>query len=162
MPHSIKDVVLKMVQKEDENLEDFIKRFVYNIKREKMNNLDEETLKALLLKSIKDKWIDLLNIMGKGDISQLPFVHICDLCVHISRGKVRARKSSRDPLLSRVKKSAVETVSRTELGSLLNNFKIYILGSLSEILTPLKYKTSRKPKMFHYPSFVLGVERNML
>ena len=69
MPHSIKYVVFKMVQKEDENLEDFVKIFVYNIKREKMNNLDEETLKALLLKSIKDEWIDLLNLMVQGDIS---------------------------------------------------------------------------------------------
>lgn len=46
-----------------------------------MDNLDEETLKALLLKAIKDEWIDLLNLIGKGDISQLP------LCLHISRGK---------------------------------------------------------------------------
>ena len=89
MLHSIKYVVLKMVQKEDENLEDFVERFVYNIKREKMNNLDEETLKALLLKSIKDEGIYILNLMGKGDISQSPFADICALCVHISRGKAR-------------------------------------------------------------------------
>ena len=37
-----------------------------------MNNLDEETLKAFLLKAIIDEWIDILNMMGKGDISQLP------------------------------------------------------------------------------------------
>ena len=34
-----------------------------------MHNLDEETLKYLLLKSIRDEWIDLLNLMGKGDVS---------------------------------------------------------------------------------------------
>ena len=61
--------------------------------------------------------------MGKGDISQLPFAYICDLCVHISRGKARTGKSSRDPLLSRVNKYVVETVSRVEIGSLLDNFK---------------------------------------
>ena len=43
-----------MVQKEDENLEDLLERFQYNLKREKMSNLDEETLKALLLKAIRD------------------------------------------------------------------------------------------------------------
>ena len=37
-----------------------------------MDNLDEDTLKALLLKAIRDEWIDINNMMGKGDISQLP------------------------------------------------------------------------------------------
>jgi len=61
-----------MTQKEDENLEYLVERFVYNIKREKMDSLDEETLKALLLKAIRDERIDLLNLTGKGDIYQLP------------------------------------------------------------------------------------------
>ena len=87
MPSNLKDEDLKVAQKEDENLEDLVERFVYNVKRAKMDNLDEETLKSLLLKVVKDEWIDLLNLIGKGDISQLPFVDICDLCVHISRGK---------------------------------------------------------------------------
>ena len=69
MPHNIKDEVFKMIQKEDENLEDFVERFAYNVKREKLNNLDEETLKSLLLKSIRDEWINILNFKGKGDIS---------------------------------------------------------------------------------------------
>lgn len=112
MPSNLKDEVFKMTQKEDENLEDLAERFVYNIKREKMDNLDEETLKSLLLKAIKDEWIDLLNLTGKGDISQLPFVNICDLCVHISRGKAQVGKSPRHPLLSRINKFAAGTVSK--------------------------------------------------
>lgn len=64
--------VFKMMQREDENLEDLIGRFNYNLKREKMDNLDEDTLKALLLKAIRNEWIDILKMMGKGDISQLP------------------------------------------------------------------------------------------
>ena len=59
------------MQKEDENLEDLVERFNYNIKRAKMKNLVQDTLKALLLKTIRDEWIDILNMMGKGDISQL-------------------------------------------------------------------------------------------
>ena len=69
MPTNHKDEVFKMMQREDENLEDLIERFNYNLKRTKMNNLDEETLKAPLLKAIRDEWIDILNMMGKGDIS---------------------------------------------------------------------------------------------
>ena len=36
-----------------------------------MENLDEDTLKYLPLKAIRDEWIDILNMMGKGDIYQL-------------------------------------------------------------------------------------------
>jgi len=65
MPHNLKDEVFKMMQKEDESLEDLVEIFTYNNKRDKMYNLDDETLKDLLLKSIKDEWIYLLNLMGK-------------------------------------------------------------------------------------------------
>ena len=71
MPHNIKDEFFKMTQKEYASLEDLAKIFSYNTKRDKMHNLDDETLKSLLLKSIKDEWIGLLNLMGKGDVSQL-------------------------------------------------------------------------------------------
>jgi len=43
-----------------------------------MDSLDEENLKALLLKSIRDEWIDLVNLIGKGDISQQLFSDICN------------------------------------------------------------------------------------
>ena len=102
-----KDEVFKMMQREDENLEDLIERFKYNLKRTKMDNLDEDTLKALLLKAIRDEWIDILNMMGKGDISQLPLSDIGELCVHLSRGKSKTRKGPRDPSLVRVNKSAI-------------------------------------------------------
>ena len=49
MPVNHKEEVFKMLQKEDENLEDLLERFKYNIKRAQMENLDQDTLKALLL-----------------------------------------------------------------------------------------------------------------
>lgn len=146
MPSKIKDEVLKMTQKEDENIEDLLEISVYNIKREKMDNLDEETLKALLLKAIKDEWIDILNLTGKGYISQFPFAYICDLCVHISRGKAQVGKSPRDPILSRINKSVAGTVSREELGRFLDTFKTDILGSLSELINTLKIQNKQKSK----------------
>ena len=51
MPINHKDEVLKMMQREDANLEDLIERFNNNLKRAKMDNLYQDTLKALLLKS---------------------------------------------------------------------------------------------------------------
>ena len=106
MPTNHKDEVFKMMQREDENLEDLLERFQYNLKREKMSNLDEETLKALLLKAIRHEWIDILNMMGKGDISQLPLHDIVELCVHLSRGKSKIGKGPRDPSLIRTNKFA--------------------------------------------------------
>jgi hypothetical protein len=138
MPTNHKDEVFKMVQKEDENLEDLLERFQYNLKRAKMSNLDEETLKSLLLKAIRDEWIDILNMMGKGDISQLPLHDIAELCVHLSRGKSKTQKGPRDPSLLRANKSATGSVSRAEIGNMLDEFKTDILGSLSEQLDTLK------------------------
>ena len=121
-----------MMKKEDESIEDLVEIFSYNVKMARMHDLDEETLKALLWKSIRDEWIELLNFMGKGDVSQLSFGEICDLCKHISRGKARTGKNPRDLVMSEINKSATRIVSRDEIGNLLDNFKTNILGSLSE------------------------------
>ena len=48
MPVNHKEEVFRMPQKEDENLEDLLEIFNYNIKREKIENLNQDTLKALL------------------------------------------------------------------------------------------------------------------
>ena len=132
MPTNHKDEVFKMMQKEDENLEDLLERFQYNLKREKMSNLDEETLKSLLLKTIRNEWIDILNMMGKGDISKLPLRDIAELCVHLSRGKSKTAKGPRDPSLIRANKSVTSSVSRAKIGNMLDEFKTDIVGSLSE------------------------------
>jgi len=131
IPHNLKDGFFKMIQEEDENLEDFIEIFACNVKRANIHEVDEENLQNLLLNSIRDEWLDLLNLMGKVDISQLSFGEICELCIHISRGKARTRKNPRDPLMSRINKSSPRTVSRVELGNLLDKFKTNILGSFS-------------------------------
>ena len=144
MPTNHKDEVFKMMQKEDENLEDLLERFQYNLKRAKMSNLDDETLKALILKAIRDEWIDILNMMGKGDISQLPLRDITELCVHLSRGKSKTGKGPRDPSLIRANKSATGSVSRAEIGNMLDEFKTDILGSLSEQLDTLKIQNKQK------------------
>lgn len=87
MHHDLKDEIFKMTQKEDGNLNDLVKIFVYYVKREKLHNLGFDTLTTLLLKVIRDEWIDLLNLMGKGDMSQFSFEEMCEFCKHISRGK---------------------------------------------------------------------------
>eukprot|EP00253_Pinus_taeda_P006459 PITA_06459 len=115
MPTNHKDEVLKMVQKEDENLEDLLERFQYNLKRAKMSNLDEKTLKAILLKAIRDEWIDILNMMGIGDISQFPLHDIAELCVHLSRGRSKTGKGARDLSLIRANKYATGSVNTLKI-----------------------------------------------
>ena len=62
--HDLKEEIFRMNQREDESLEDLIERFMYNVKRGKLYHLGSNTLKTLLLRTIRDEWIDLLNIMS--------------------------------------------------------------------------------------------------
>ena len=84
---------------------------MYNVKREKLHHLGFNTLKTFLLRTIRDEWIDLLNLMSKGYVYQLSFEEICETCNCISRGR------------ERVSKSASTLVRQDELGNFLDNFK---------------------------------------
>ena len=89
----LREEIFRMNQEEDESLEDLIERFVYNVKREKLHHLGFDMLKTLLLRTIRDEWIDLLNLMSRGDVYQFSFEEICETCKHISRGRERVSKS---------------------------------------------------------------------
>jgi hypothetical protein len=65
--------MFKMTQKEYEILEHYLERFHYTIKKIRKNHLDLDTLKVILVHGIRDEWIDVLNITGKGDISHLTY-----------------------------------------------------------------------------------------
>jgi hypothetical protein len=72
--------IFKMTQREDEILEDYVERFQHNLQRFKQNKLDLDTLWIILLRGIRDECINLLNLMGTGDVSQLSYNDICELC----------------------------------------------------------------------------------
>ena len=91
-----------------------------------------DTLKVILLRGIRDGWIDVINLMGKGDISHLTYPEICNLC-----------KRPRDSI-SRVNKSATSGVSRVDISNLLDNFKIDILNTLGSQLDTLKIKQRKE------------------
>ena len=88
----LKEKIFRMNKKEDESLEDIIKIFMYNVKREKLHHLGYHTLKTLLLRTIRDDWIDILDLMSRGDVYQLSFEEVCETCKHISRGRERVSK----------------------------------------------------------------------
>ena len=76
--HDLKKEIFRMNEKQDEILEDLIERFIYNVKREKLHHLVSDTLETLLLRTIRDEWIDLLDLMSRGDVYQLSFEELCE------------------------------------------------------------------------------------
>lgn len=131
-----KNDIFKMQQMEEETLEDYLEIFPYNYQKYKQR-LNDNTMKTIFIKGIQDEYIDILNLMGSGDISLLPFDDIGILCQKYSRSKAKHGKSIRD---TRVNKSVSGGVTRVELGNLLENFKTDILGTLSSQLDTIKIK----------------------
>ena len=83
-----------MTQHEEENLEDYLERFLYNLQKSKQSSLNSDTIRTIFLKGVRDDYINVLNLMGAGDISFLPFNQICELCRKYSRGKTKTGKYS--------------------------------------------------------------------
>ena len=81
-----KEEPFKMSQKEDESLEDFVERLEYNVQRSRHPDLDPDILKTILLRGIRDEHLDVLNLLGKGDISKESYQDILTLCRRSSRG----------------------------------------------------------------------------
>ena len=80
-----------------------------------------------------DDYLEILNLMGKQDISKEPFDDIIGLCWRYSTGssknKVRAQESS-----AKIVKSTNDEVIGAKIGNLFENFKIDFIRSLSSQL----------------------------
>jgi hypothetical protein len=135
-----KEELFKMMQKEDENLEDFVERLQYNLQRSSHPNVSKDILKTILLKGVRDDSLDMLNMLGKGDISKEPYDVIVNLCKRCSRGAARNRSSGRDTTFSRVHKSANGGATRAEIGNLLEDFKTEMLSSFASQMDTLQIK----------------------
>ena len=81
-----------------------------------------------------EDYIDMLNLMEVGYISQKPFEEIIELCRKYSHSKSKHGKGIR------AIKSAGGGVTWIELGNLLENFKTYILGRLSSQIDSMNIK----------------------
>jgi hypothetical protein len=135
-----KEELFKMMQKEDENLEDFVERLQYNLQRSRHPDVSKDILKTILLKGVRDDSLDMLNMLGKGDISKEPYDVIVNLCKRCSRGAARNRSSGRDTTFSRVQKSANGGATRAEIGNLLEDFKTEMLSSFASHMDTLQIK----------------------
>ena len=128
-----------MTQQENKNLEDYVERFQYNLQISRWNGLNDDTLKIILLRGIKDDCIDLLNLIGAGDVSLLKYVEISDHYRRYSRNASRRGRGIRDTLIMTTKTSR-EGFSRMEIENLFEGLKIDILSSLSSQLNALQEK----------------------
>jgi hypothetical protein len=135
-----REELFKMMQKEDENLEDFVERLQYNLQRSSHPNVSKDILKTILLKGVRDDCLDMLNMLGKGDISKESYDEIVNLCKRCSRGASRNRLNSRDTTFSRVQKSASGGATRAEIGNLLEDFKTEMLSSFASQMDTLQIK----------------------
>jgi hypothetical protein len=135
-----REELFKMMQKEDENLEDFVERLQYNLQRSSHPNVSKDILKTILLKGVRDDCLDMLNMLGKGDISKESYDEIVNLCKRCSRGASRNRLNSRDTTFSRVQKSASGGATRVEIGNLLEDFKTEMLSSFASQMDTLQIK----------------------
>lgn len=79
---------------------------------------------------MRDDFLDTMNLLGKGDISQEPFAQIIKLYLRCSRGSSRGRTTIQDASI-RIQKSVSGGVTRAEIGNVFENFKTDILSTLS-------------------------------
>lgn len=128
-----------MVAKFNETLEEYVERFQYNLQRSLYANMPANVLKTIMIKGMKDQWVETLNIMCKGDIYQEDYDNIIDLCIKCSRGSTRLKPVGRDAI-TRDNKASGESITRVEIGNLLEDFKIDILGTLTTQLDIMQAK----------------------
>jgi hypothetical protein len=108
-----------MKQSEEESLEDYLERFLYNYQKTKKFSLDTTTVRTTFLKGVRDDCIEVLNLMSYGEVYQNPFADIVEYCKIYSCSQAKTKKSIRDPT-NRIAKPTSGGVTRIELGNLLD------------------------------------------
>ena len=110
--------------------------------KSKYNDLQEDAIQTLFLKGISEYLVETLNLMAYGDISHKTFAQICEMCRNYSRSRGKVGRNLREPYNRNLKgnTSISGGVTRIELGNLLENFKIDILGAMGSQLDALQAK----------------------
>ena len=132
-----------MQQSEEESLEDYLERFLYNYQKTKQFSLDTPTVRTIFLKGVRDDFIEVLNLMIFGDVYQNPFADKTEYCKRYSRSQAKTGKSIRDPT-NRIVKPTSGGVTRIELGNILEKFKTDILNTISSQLDTMKIKRKQE------------------
>ena len=81
-----------MSQQEDQSLEEYLEIFLYNLQKSKYTSLTSDVIRTIFLKGIQDEYLDVLNVMGKGDVSYLPFDEIYKFMSKVFKRKNQKRE----------------------------------------------------------------------
>ena len=108
-------------------------------------NMRFDVLKIIMLCKIRDDFLNMLNLLGKGDISKESFEKIVELCKRYSRGSSRNNRwDKRDKLerdvFNRMQNSSNGGATHVEIGNLLENFKTKMMSSISLKIDVLRAK----------------------
>jgi hypothetical protein len=136
----VNDDIFGMTQGEEESFKEYLERFQYNLQRSKQKQLGKEALKILLLKGIHDESLEILNLMGTGDVFQLPYDDICELCRRYSRGNFKTSKNSSEPSSQYFKSTTKTRDIGFEISNSIEIFKDDIISSLNSQLDILMDK----------------------
>ena len=119
-----------------------LRGFLYNVQRVGQTNMGLYVLKIILLRGIREDFLDMLNLPGKGDISKESFEKIVELRKRYSRGfssNNRWDKLERD-IFDRTHNSSNGGATRGEIGNLFENFKTKMMSSISSKIDVLREK----------------------
>jgi len=90
----------------------------------------------VFLKGLRDDCIETLNLLSGGDIYKKKFSEVIELCRTYSRSQAKVGKKLRELRDNSIdyvqKKTVANSVTRFELGNLLENFKTDILNTISD------------------------------
>ena len=75
-----------------------------------------------------------------GNVFQLAYDDICELCRRYSRGKFKTGKNSKEPFSCFLKYAAKTQVLGAKIRNLFENFNVDINGSLNSQLSVLQVK----------------------
>lgn len=125
----VNEDMFEITQGEEETLENYVECFQYNLQRSKLRQSGKDTLNRLLLKGIKNEYLEILSLMGTGDVFQLPYDDVYELCRRYSRGKFNTGKNI--PSSQFLKSAAGIGITKVEIGNLFEIFKTDIISSLN-------------------------------
>ena len=93
-----------------------------------------DVLKIILVRDIREDFLDMLNLLGKGDISKEPLDKIIDLCRRYSIGSYKTiewEKGLEQDVFSRAQNSSKGGAIGEEIGKLIENISIKRMSSIS-------------------------------
>lgn len=110
----------------DESLEDYEEKCQLNYKRAR-HTLDPEPLKLVLLRGIREDILEILNMMSRGEIYQIPYNNIKNVFKNHSRAARKKDRASQD--LSSFSSST--TSIKSEVGNILEDLKSEMMHTFS-------------------------------